>query len=186
VLVGQDRGGPVGMGVSTRRPERFRAFVMGNTWAWVMPDDLKMSMFSRTMGTGITGNVLTRRLGIFTNVFIPRFMRRRTPTKPEMAMWRAPHPTPESRAPVEVFPREIMAARPFLASIESHLDRVADMPALLFHADKDPAFGWREVERWMEVFPDHRVHVLEGAGHYWQDDAAAEAVLVIRDWWSDV
>ena len=30
----QDWGGPIGFAVATRHPERFAAFVIGNTWAW--------------------------------------------------------------------------------------------------------------------------------------------------------
>ena len=186
VLVGQDWGGPIGMGVATRQPDRFQAFILGNTWAWVMPAERRIRMFSRTLGTGFTGNLLSKRLHVFTNVFMKRGMRRTSPSKADMVMWRGPHPTPESREPVEVFPRELLDAEPFLAEIEAALEGVADKPALLFHADKDLAFGWREAKRWQEVFPDHRFHVLEGAGHFWQDDAGPEAVLVIRDWWRNV
>jgi hypothetical protein len=33
---------------------------------------------------------------------------------------------------------------------------------------------------------DGSVVHLEGAGHYWQDDAGNEAVLAIRDWWNSI
>jgi haloalkane dehalogenase len=33
----QDWGGPIGFAVATRNPERFSAFVIGNTWAWPSP-----------------------------------------------------------------------------------------------------------------------------------------------------
>jgi haloalkane dehalogenase len=32
-LMVQDWGGPIGFAVATRRPDRFSAFVIGNTWA---------------------------------------------------------------------------------------------------------------------------------------------------------
>ena len=34
----QDWGGPIGFAVATRHPERFAAFVIGNTWAWPKGD----------------------------------------------------------------------------------------------------------------------------------------------------
>src|SRR3712207_8025483 len=34
----QDWGGPTGFAVATRHPERFAAFVIGNTWAWPKSD----------------------------------------------------------------------------------------------------------------------------------------------------
>jgi haloalkane dehalogenase len=186
VLVVQDWGGPIGMGVATRRPERFQAFVIGNTWAWPFGDDPRISRFSAAMGGDRSGELLSQRLNVFVNVFLKRGMRRRKPTEDEMGMWRGPFPTVESRLPVRVFPREIVSAAPFLEEIENGLENIADRPALLFHADKDMAFGRRELRRWESIFPDHRTYVLEGAGHYWQDDAGNEAVLAIRDWWSSL
>jgi haloalkane dehalogenase len=47
---------------------------------------------------------------------------------------------------------------------------------------KDVAFGDRERRRWEEVFPEHHTVLLEGAGHYVQEDAAPEIVSAIRDW----
>jgi len=34
----QDWGGPIGFAVATRHPDRFAAFVIGNTWAWPKSD----------------------------------------------------------------------------------------------------------------------------------------------------
>ena len=186
VLVAQDWGGPIGLSVATRQPDRFRAFVIGNTWAWPFGDDRRINRFSSAMGGDRSGELLSQRLNVFVNVFLKHGMRRRKPTEAEMAMWRGPFPTVESRLPVRVFPREIVSAMSFLEEVESGLDRIADRPALLFHADKDVAFGWRELKRWESVFSNHRPYILEGAGHYWQDDAGNEAVLAIRDWWSSI
>jgi haloalkane dehalogenase len=42
----QDWGGPIGFAVATRHPERFAAFVIGNTWAWPKADP-PTRLFSR-------------------------------------------------------------------------------------------------------------------------------------------
>jgi haloalkane dehalogenase len=46
----------------------------------------------------------------------------------------------------------------------------------------DPAFRARERRRWEELFPAHRTVMLEGAGHYVQEDAPEEIVAAIRAW----
>jgi haloalkane dehalogenase len=79
-----------------------------------------------------------------------------------------------------VFPREILAARPFLAELERRLPELRDRPALILWPTRDPAFGARERRRWEELFPDHRTVTLEGAGHYIQEDAPEEIVAAIR------
>ncbi len=181
----QDWGGPIGMAVAGRHPDRIRAVVVGNSWAWPLDDDATARRFSKILGTGWTGRLLVDRLNVFVNVFIRQGMRRRSPSKAEMRMWRGPFPTPESRFPVRVFPREIIASSAFLSGVAADLPRLADRPTLILWADKDVAFREAARRRWEEILPLHRTHVLAGAGHYWQDDAGEEAALALRRWWED-
>jgi pimeloyl-ACP methyl ester carboxylesterase len=97
---------------------------------------------------------------------------------------RGPFPTPQSRRPVHVFPREILTSRAFLADIESKLAVLGDRPALVVWGTKDFAFRAAERRRWEEVFRHHRTVLLDGAGHYIQEDAAQDIVAAIRDWQS--
>ena len=178
----QDWGGPIGLAAATREPERFSSLIVGNTWAW--PHDTKTAeRFSFLMGSEKTGDWLSRKLNLFVGQIIPRSMRRRSLKPDEMAMYKGPFPDEESRIPVQVFPREIMGSHAFLAELESNLSRIANLPSLLLWANKDMAFGKPEMERWQSLLANHHFHMLQGAGHYWQDDAGEEAVLAIRNWW---
>jgi haloalkane dehalogenase len=99
-----------------------------------------------------------------------------------MDAYRGPFPTSRSRRPTAVFPREILASRPFLAAVGESLSALRGRPALILWPTKDVAFGERERRRWEELFPDHRTVILEGAGHYIQEDAADEIVSAISSW----
>jgi hypothetical protein len=55
-------------------------------------------------------------------------------------MYKRPHPTPHSRVPVQVIPREILAAHQLLTEVEQGLGRLADKLALIVWGDKDPGF----------------------------------------------
>jgi haloalkane dehalogenase len=176
----QDWGGPIGFAVATRHPDRFAAFVIGNTWAWPKTD-LGTQLFSHVLGGPIGGYLILRR-NFFVEKLIPGGVRRKRLPEAVMEAYRGPFPTPESRRPMLVFPREILASRPFLAEVESRLPVVADRPALLVWPTKDVAFREPERRRWEQIFPNHRTVMLEGAGHYIQEDAADEIVSAIRDW----
>jgi haloalkane dehalogenase len=176
----QDWGGPIGFGVATRHPDRFAAFVIGNTWAWPKSDP-GTQVFSRLLGSAIGGYLILRR-NLFVERLLPGGVRRKKLSDPVMDAYRGPFPTPESRRPVHVFPREILARRPFLAEIERGLGALRDRPALIVWPTKDVAFGERERRRWEEILPNHDTVILEGAGHYIQEDAPDEIVAAIRDW----
>jgi haloalkane dehalogenase len=173
----QDWGGPIGFAVATRDPERFQAFVIGNTWAWPKAD-LPTRLFS-----GILGGPVGRRLILNRNLFVEGALGRGVrPPLPAAAMeaYRGPFPTPGSRRPTAVFPREIIASRPFLAEVERGLPALSDRRALLVWPTRDIAFRDPERRRWEQLFPDHRTVMLERAGHYIQEEKPDEIVAAIR------
>ena len=99
-----------------------------------------------------------------------------------MDAYRGPFPTPQSRKPIHVFPREILASRTLLVEVERGLAVLRDRPALIVWPTKDVAFREPERRRWEQLFANHRTVVLEGAGHYIQEDAPEQIVAAIRDW----
>src|SRR3954468_1431239 len=180
-MMTQDWGGPIGFAVAGRHPDRFAAFVVGNTWAWPMTGNRAARIFSKLMGGPIGGFFILRR-NAFVERILPGGVKRAKLSEEVMDAYRGPFPTPESRRPVHVFPREIIAATPFLADVERGLDALRDRRALIVWPDRDPAFRVTERERWERLFPDHRTVILAGAGHYIQEDAPQEIATAIREW----
>ncbi|HEX2273197.1 MAG TPA: alpha/beta fold hydrolase [Acidimicrobiales bacterium] len=178
-----DWGGPVGLAVAGRHPQRVRALVVGNTFAWPLDGDRHFEWFSRLMG-GAVGRLAIRHGNAFVNVLVPAGTRRRL-SRPEMAHYRGPFPTPDARTPTHVFPREILASRDFLAEVEAGLARLADVPALIAWGGRDFAFRENERHRFEATFGRHRSVVFEGAGHYLQEDVPEELASEIERWWGD-
>jgi haloalkane dehalogenase len=176
----QDWGGPIGFAAATRHPGRFERFVIGNTWAWPKAD-LGTQAFSRLLG-GPIGRRLILHRNLFVERILPGGVRLRRLPEEVMAAYRGPFPTPASRWPTAVFPREILGSRPFLAEVERGLGALRDRPALLVWPTRDVAFREPERRRWEAIFPDHRTVLLHGAGHYIQEDAPDAIVAAIRDW----
>ncbi|MGB9373730.1 MAG: alpha/beta fold hydrolase [Jiangellales bacterium] len=179
----QDWGGPIGMGAAVADPDRYAGFVIGNTYAWpsLSPDK---ALLSELMGNRLLGGLLNQRLNLFVGRMMP-FLLQRQLSDAEAAMYRGPFPTPASREPVRVLPREIRTAQPFLARVEEALPLVTDKPTLLVWGDKDIAFKQPERRRWQAMLTRRRDHTLRGAGHFWQDDAGEEAARIIRDWFAE-
>ena len=176
----QDWGGPIGFAVAERHPARFSGFVIANTAAWPKSDPGTQA-FSRFLG-GPIGRRLILNRNLFVEKILPAGVRRRTLSEREMNAYRGPFPTPRSRVPTAVFPREILASRPFLAEVEDGLAKLRDRPALITWPTADVAFREPERRRWEELFPDHQTVLIEGAGHYVQEDAPGEVVEAIRGW----
>jgi haloalkane dehalogenase len=174
----QDWGGPIGLSVAGRHPERVDGMVIGNTFCWPVNGDMHFELFSRLMG-GPAGRYAIRRHNAFVNVLIPAGIKRATVTNAVMEAYRRPLPNPLSRMPSYIFPRSIIRSREFLQGCETSLAALAEKPALIVWGDADFAFRTKERERFEALLPRHRTVILHGAGHYIWEDAPGEIAAAI-------
>jgi predicted RND superfamily exporter protein/pimeloyl-ACP methyl ester carboxylesterase len=181
VVMGQDWGGPVGFAIAASQAARCRGLVIGNTFAFSLKGDPHFEWFSRLMG-GWLGRFLCRRYNFFVRFFIPRGVRTRKLSPAVMAAYQGPFPTPEARRPTYVSPKRIIGSSDFLAALEARLARLADRPVLILWGDHDFAFRARERARFEALFPDHETVILEGAGHFIQEEAPERIAQTIRAW----
>ena len=182
-LIGQDWGGPVGLTVATRHPDRFKGFILGNTWAWRLNGILHFEFFARVMGSPIA-KLAIGRANAFVNVMIP--LGTQTKVSDEiMNAYRGPFNTLDSRRPTWEFPKELLRSEPFMRKLEEDLPKVTGLPALFVWGGNDFALRKRvELPRFESLFPRHETVVLEKARHFFQEDAPEEAVAAIRAWLS--
>ncbi len=180
-LFAHDWGGPIGLDVAIRRRERFGALVLGNTWAWRLNGDLRAQFFSRWMG-GLPGRFAIRRLNAFVEVILPLLQKRRPPHR-VMQAYRGPFPTPDSREPTWVLPRELLGSRALLAEVESGLVLLRDLPVLFLWGARDLAFTLAYLRRLEEHFPNHHSVLLDHAWHYIQEDEPERIATEISLWW---
>lgn len=183
-IFAHDWGGPIGLHVATRMPERITALCLGNTWAWPVDHIPHFTRFSAAMG-GALGGVAIRSLNAFVNLMIPLGVRVRRLSRDEMRCYRAPLATPARRAATHVLPRAIVASTPWLRDLDAALPRLADKPLLLTWPTADIAFRDEERRGFERRFPNHRVVLLEGAGHFLQEDAPEAIASAIRAFWSE-
>lgn len=180
VVMGQDWGGPIGMDVASRSPDRVKGLVMGNTWFWPS-DDRITKAFSRTMGSPPLQWMIKQR-----NFFVKGLMKRALRVElsdMEFAHYTDVVPTPESREGIAVFPKEILDSHAWLGQLESRVAQtLRGKPASLVFGKKDPALAsTATIARWRREFPDARCVELPDAGHYIQEDDPDACVSAIRE-----
>lgn len=170
-LVLHDWGGPIGLGAAVERPDRIRAIVAMNTWAWELPSFLPPFLRQfRTEGLGellaLGGNLLVES--------IPGGMFRRDADAGMMDAYRAPFPDYWSRVGTLAFPRDIPLTErdpsaPAIARIQERLPSLA-RPLLLIWGMRDRVFQPVFIEQWRTLVPDTRVVAFDDAGHYLVED----------------
>lgn len=180
----QDWGGPIGLAVAGRHPDRYRALIIGNTWAWHQPD-LRTRAFSGLLG-GPIGRFMIGRWNVFVTRIVPMGHASRDLDAAEMAHYEGPYPDAGSRAPTHVFPREIIAGEALVREAEAAVNQLAGLPALIVWGTEDFAFDEEARRRWEDTLTDATTVLLDGAGHYIQDDAPEEILTAIDRWWPGV
>lgn len=176
-IMGQDWGGPIGMRAALNDPDRVSRLVMGNTWYWPL-DSWHMKAFSALLSSGPgQGQILTK------NGFVNRIMPLGVKHKlaPEvMDHYRGPFPTPQSRAGIAEFPKQLVRSWSWLNDIASQVpDTVGSKPLLLTWGLSDLAFPPSFMDRFRADFSTVRIERLD-AKHYIQEDAPGEISDAIR------
>lgn len=181
VLVVQDWGGPIGLGYAVRHRENLRGIVVMNTWAW--PATLPaMKLFSFAMGGWPFGYWLQTRRNFFAKKIVPHgIYHSEKITDILRKAYTDPFPTPKSRKPTWVFPRQIRKARPWLAEIEAKLPVLSNLPAKILWGMKDSAgFPPEEMAKWQGYLKLNETETLDDASHYVQEDRPDRVVASIR------
>jgi haloalkane dehalogenase len=181
VLVVQDWGGPIGLNYAVRHRENLRGIVVMNTWAW--PATLPaMKIFSLAMGGWPLGYWLQTRRNFFAKNIVPHgIFQTEKVTESLRKAYTDPFPTPKSRKPTWIFPRQIRKARQWLAEIESKLPVLSDLPAQILWGTKDSAgFPLSEMAKWQRYLKKNETEALDDASHYVQEDRPDRVAASIR------
>lgn len=189
-LVCQDWGGPIGLGVLAREPDRFARVVAGNTMLHTVEPEFagRLAWSNHGVGDGdaqvaeglLFWMALSQRMPEFhASASVQGATRKEVP--PEvLAAYDAPFPDERYKAGMRQFPILIPVTRHDPGTALNHRTwealRRFDRPFLTLFGDSDPGTGgWDEIFR--ERVPGARGQAhetLSETGHFWQEDRGEE------------
>lgn len=183
-LAVHDWGGPVGLGVAIRHPQRIKRLILMNTWAFAewpggpLPRLLEIIRSPRGEAFIMGKNGYVRPALVGTTAH-PEHL-----TETVMEAYVAPFSTPESRRALLSWSRDIpvTADDPSYAEmqqIENGLEQFRHIPVLLVWGMQDPVLPPQVLRRWRQLYPHATTHELEEASHFLQEDAPDRVVHAI-------
>jgi haloalkane dehalogenase len=178
-LVAQDWGTALAFHLAERRPDFMRGLAFMEfvrpypTWDDFIRGSKAREIFRKFRTPG-EGEKLILEENVFVERVLPGGMRHKL-TDEEMAVYRAPFPTPESRKPTWRFPNEIpIAGEPadVVAMMESAHEALAasTYPKLLFAADPGALVAPADAEELAGKLRDCRFVKLGDGIHFLQED----------------
>jgi haloalkane dehalogenase len=188
-IVAHDWGTALAFHLAKRRPEFVRGLAFMEfirpmpTWDDFHVDQVETFKNFRTPGIG-------ERMILDENVFVERVLpvaTVRNLTEDEMAMYRAPFPTPESRRPTWRFPNDLpIAGEP--ADVYSVMEEAhralarSSYPKLLFAGDPGALVSPGFAESFAAALKNCRVVHIGSGIHYLPEDHPEAIGSAVRDW----
>lgn len=184
ILLVHDVGGPIGLLVALARPQRVRALVVSNTFAWPLTDYPAVRRALRVLGSRPVGAV-NDRTNALARLTATSYGVGRRMTAADRRIFRGPW---RSRGHRRATQNIIAAARSVdaaMAQVEPRLGAVfADRPVLtLFGAKNDP-YGWQA--RFQRIFPTATAVQIPDGHHFPFDDDPERYAAAVTAWWTTV
>jgi haloalkane dehalogenase len=193
-LLGQDWGTALAFHLAARRPDFVRGLAFMEftrpipTWEEFLNNSVEREIFRKFRTPG-EGEKLILEDNLFVEGVLPNATVRKL-TEEEMAVYRAPFPTPQSRRPTWRFPNELpIAGEP--ADVYATMEKAhaalagATYPKLLFAGDPGALVPTAVAEDFARRLPDCRLVKLGSGLHYLQEDhpevIASEVVAFIAE-----
>lgn len=179
-LVVGDWGGPTGLSWAIRHPRRIRSIVITNSWCWPVDDDWYYRAFSSFVG-GPVGRRLIRKRNFFARSVFRAATGDKSTLTPEVRRHvESPLAMPEERKGTWVFPGQIIGSTQWLRELWDGRGALDGKVRLIAWGMKDIAFREKELNRWIDAFPDSRVVRFPAAGHFLPEERPEELIREIR------
>ena len=180
-LVVHDWGGPIGLGMAVKYPERIKKIVILNTAAFNSKDIPNRIALCKTP---IIGDILIRSFNGFA--YPATFMAVKKKMKPEVKKgYLHPYKDYKTRVAVNSFVKDIpLTPRhktyKVMAEIEEGLKKLT-CPKLLLWGEKDFCFNMKFFNRFREIFPEAQYKIYPEAGHYVIEDAREDTISTVKE-----
>lgn len=180
-LVVGDWGGPIGLSYAIHHPDRVDNLVITNTWLWSVKSDWYYQAFSGFVG-GLVGRFLIQKRNFFVRNIVPATFGNPQKLTPQVQKHLAmPLDNPAERKGNWTFPKQIIGASDWLASLWDKRAVLNDKRVLIAWGMKDIAFREKELAQWSTALPHARVIRFPDAGHFVAEEKPDELATAIQD-----
>ena len=180
-LVVHDWGGPIGLGMAGKFPEKICSLTILNTGAFP-PSYIPWRILALRFPW--LGSLAIRRFNLFAGPATRMTMNRTKLSGIAKAGLLAPYKGYANRVAIDAFVKDIPFSKSHhvyneLVQIERNLNHLADNPIQLIWGMQDWCFSSKCLSKFQELFPAANVLKIADAGHYVLEDAKADVLTAI-------
>lgn len=179
-LVVHDFGGPIGLNMAIRHPERIRRLVILNSWLWSSADDPDFIRMKKTLRSPLLP-FLYRHFNISPRFILPASFGDHKLSRRLRRQYTSPFGSPGEREGALAFARSLLEDQDWFEELWRARAALTDKPALLIWGMKDPVIKAHHLGKFISGFPDAGVHRLESSGHFPQEEEPQQVAQAIGE-----
>jgi pimeloyl-ACP methyl ester carboxylesterase len=181
-VVLHDVGGPIGLLIATRRPERFRGLVLSNTFGWPLAGYPAVRRMVKAV-TGPLFGAINSRTNILALLTATSYGVGRKMSRADRRVFLGPWRSRRSRqATVQVL-AGVLRIDPMMAAIERSLPAtLGGLPVLTVFGRKNDRYGWQS--RFQQIFAGATAVGVAGGHHFPFNDDPDGYSAAISTWWA--
>jgi len=181
-MVVHDLGGPIGFMAATRRPGRFRALVISNTFGWPLAGYPAVRRVLRVVGSRPFG-ALNNLTNVIARLTASRYGVGRVMSKSDRSAFLGPWRRRGSRRATHQTLAGALRIDSVMAEVEQSLrTTLGDLPVLTLFGRKNDPYGWQA--RFGQMLPQATAAVIPDGNHFPFDDDPDAYAAAIHTWWA--
>jgi pimeloyl-ACP methyl ester carboxylesterase len=168
-LVVHDFGGPIGLNVAIKYPEKVKNIVILNSWLWSSKNDADFIRFGK-----ILKSPLLPFLYLWLN-FSPRFILPKSFGDQKLSgniltQYTKPFANRTQRNGALAFAKSLLNDQDWFEELWNKRQSIATKPTLFIWGMKDPVIKPQYLDRFASGFSNHQIMKLETTGHFPQEE----------------
>lgn len=168
-LVVHDFGGPIGLNVAIRHPEKIKRLVVLNSWLWSSKDDADYIRLRSILKSPLLP-FLYRYLNFSPRFILPQSFGEHKLSKQLLKQYTRPFADSSQRNGALAFAKSLLNDQDWFEELWNQRQAIADKPTLFVWGMKDPVIKPHYLDRFQQGFTNTSVVRLETSGHFPQEE----------------
>lgn len=178
-LIVHDFGGPIGLNVAIQMPERFKQFVILNSWLWSSENEPEFIKLKKILKSPLLP-FLYLNLNFSPRFILPKSFGEKKLASHLKSQFTKPFSKKSERYGALAFAKSLLNDQTWFEEMWQSKNKISYKPTLFIWGMKDPVIKPHHLNKFLTGFTNHQVIKLDSCGHFPQEEetvAVSNAIL---------
>lgn len=180
-MVVHDFGGPIGMDVGINHPERFKRFVILNSWLWSSENDPDFIKMKKILKSPLLP-FLYRQLNFSPKFILPGSFGEKKLDRKLKSQYTKPFANSSERNGALGFAHSLRDDQNWFEELWKKREPIKNKPVLFIWGMKDPVIKPHNLEKFETGFPNQQTVKIASAGHFPQEEEPEVVISALKNW----